>query len=806
MRASLLAALAGWNCLVASAQQTAVYPSTAWAVKDATTSEVTLSNAQVRLRFHHGQPRFGVFPLGYTGYSLEVFRDNQWRPVGAVPYFTAYSYRSGWGRDWLHYVVPPAVELKQGEGSATAIFKAQQTDLDRVGWNFTFTFSLRAGSPAVEVIYSARVSERRDLILFMGPRFHAGEGAFGSGKGEALFPGLEYLRGEERSSALWALAPDARLQFTPHPARITIPLMAVAADGLVVGMWWDPLQHWDATHTCPSATFASPNWIENETNHLMTLFLPSVPEFVPENGTRAQTPVLIDAGGSITLQATLFATPGAHVTDAVELWLQMHGGLPAPARPPRDEKALLNLLVKAIVDESWDARAGGWRTEYGGKASPQPATATALAKALGFIEDSALLDRARKQAEVAARGCAYLPLAFRCGDLGRAMDAKQAVAEQLMTAQQPDGSWLYSQTKIGEGGIGGLMGPPTPGYIGKEGQRTQGITAGKVAEVMDYALLTGDEPALASGLRGIADMNRYPVPYVYAQDECPPSPALHGSYFGLRACLAAYRITNDKAYLDHAVYWAKTGLPFVYLWTLPPAAATRGQVHATEKLFLKGTELYENPVRNAMLFGSLYGYGSSQFMHHWYGLLVQWIGLAYARDAAMLAAYDQTQPWDKLARGLVNSGAWQTFDREPFTGYLPDAFSVERWWPSGPGIGPGRLLDDCLAVNYGVQDFETVIIRDGARRFHVTSTRAAREAGFSEGEIRFALDDASCRQLQAVVSGVPENAGVQVDHTSLPRADNLVSVSEGWSRTKAGLLLIKVRRNSQPRELRIHLP
>ncbi len=322
MRTLLLAALPILSCLVASSWDAVADAPVATAVKDPATSEVTLSNARVRLRFHHGQPKFGVFPLGYTGYTLELFRSGQWLPAGSVPYFTAYSYRSGWGRDWLHYVVPQAVELKQEDGAATAVFKAEQADLDRVGWRFAFTFALKSGSPAVEIAYSATVSEHRDLLLFMGPRFHAGEGAFGSAKDEALFPGLEYLHGSERSSALSALAPDARLQCTPHPARITIPLMAVAKDGMLTGMWWDPLQRWDGTHTCPSATFASPNWIEDEPNHLMTLFLPSVPEFVPENGTRAHTPLSMPAGGTVTLKAALFAAPGAHVTDAVDLWLQ----------------------------------------------------------------------------------------------------------------------------------------------------------------------------------------------------------------------------------------------------------------------------------------------------------------------------------------------------------------------------------------------------------------------------------------------------------------------------------------------------
>lgn len=774
------------------------------AVQNPDTGEVTLENGLVRIRFHRGVPRFGLFPLGYTGYTLELLKDGAATPVARAPYFTAYSYRSGWGRDWLHYVVPKTVEISQEAGRVRAVFTETHHDLDRVAWHFEFTFEVEEDLPVVHAAYTVRVDDAREVLLFQGPRLHVGDGSFGARKDEALFPGLEYLQSEERSSAMTALAPDARLHFAPHPARITIPLMAVVCDGMAAGMLWDPLQTYGENAAGPSAVFASPNWIEDEPNHLVGLFLPGIPDYVPENGLRAHKPFDLSAGASLRVEADLFALPAQHTTDAVDLWLRLRGGLPAPVDPPQPHRPYLNELVRTLVDDIWNEEAAGWPWEYGGAPSPHMSVATALAKALPWVDDPALADRARAQIADIAPTSAYLPLAIRGGDLARALEVQRAHAEALMDAQHEDGSWGYVPTEIGEGGLAGLMGPPEPGAIAPEGTRTQGITAQKAADLLGYALLTGDEGALERGLLALEDMNRYTVPYVYENNECPPSPSLHGAYAGLRACLAAYRITGDEAHLDQAVYWAKTGLPFVYLWSYGPRTVERGQVHTAERIFVPGDRLYRETLRDPMLYGALYGYGSSQFMHHWYGLLVHWIGLKYAEDLAALAPYDHGE-WKRLADGLVISGMWQTFDQPPFAGYFPDAFSVERWVPSGPAFSPAALIHTLLNVHYGVRDTETVIVRDGGRRHHITSSRAVEAAEIADGTLRFALDDPACAYLQVVVSGLSPESVVRVDGEPVEGRDQLNEDVEGHMRTPSGLTLIKIRRTGTPRKVEIAL-
>ena len=791
--------------LQATADIGAAAPQGAVAVKDEKTAEIVLQNDRVRLRFHPGKPRFGLFPKGYTGYTLDLRAGDHWIPMAEVEYFTSYSYRSGWGRDWLHYVVPEDARITQQADRASVVFTQHQTDLDRVAWTFTFSFSLEAGKNVVDVVYSASVAESRELLLFNGPRLHVGEGSFGAAKDEALFPGLEYLAADERSSQMRALAPDTRLNFAPHPAKITIPLMAVVKDGAMAGLLWNPLQKWNGSAMYPSALFASPNWIEGEANHLLGLFLPSIPDYVAENGLKAHIPLVIGAGKAVTLECKLFAAPARRVVEAVDLYLRETGGLPEVAPRAGSEDALLEMLVRVLATSAWDPAQKGWRYLYGDAASMDPLTVLCLDRALPLLKDESLALQVR-EVLIGTQEAAppVLQLALRFGKVEKGLLAEKEAAERELRRQQPDGSWFYEPSQIGEGGLAGLMGPPRPGAIGCAGDRSQGITAGHVAQVMRYALVSGNEEMLRAGLRGIEDMNRSTIPFTYAQDECPQSPSLHGSYYASRSCLDAYLITGDKKQLERAAYWAKTGLPFIYLWAQPSREVQSGQVHTADKTVPAGNALYRDTRRAPMLYGALYGYGSSQFMHHWYGLLVHWIGLVYSMDLERLARHDNTLDWKKIAAGIRNSGAWQTFDQPPFAGYFPDAFSVETWMPSGPAFSPRLLLSALLEGHYGrPMEPRTIVLSNGGRRHHVTSLARIEAAAITERGLAFAVSDPAGDLARIIISGLGEDARVSVDGQPLAKAPHLEAENECWAAGPDGTALVKVKLNGSPRRVEI---
>ena len=85
------------------------------------------------------------------------------------------------------------------------------------------------------------------------------------------------------------------------------------------------LQKWDGEHVTPSARFASPNLDSRQDNHLMGLFLPSIPEFVPENGDRAAKAYPLKANNKIAIEAYIVAEAPGKVLNMIDHYLAVFG-------------------------------------------------------------------------------------------------------------------------------------------------------------------------------------------------------------------------------------------------------------------------------------------------------------------------------------------------------------------------------------------------------------------------------------------------------------------------------------------------
>jgi hypothetical protein len=537
--------------------------------------------------------------------------------------------------------------------------------------------------------------------------------------------------------------------------------------------------------------------------------VPSIPKYVGENGLRAHTPAIVEPGKAVTLRAQLFVAEASHALDAVALYLAERGGPPAPAATPMDRQAALELLVQGATRDSWDATKKGWRRLVGSEPNAPPSVIVSLLEAASLVKDASLAERAKQAAmdALAAQPARSMELAMRVGGLPRVLDALEKSAAERIRSQQPDGSWTYTESEVAEGGLSSLHAPPENKVIAPSGTKNQGITASRLADLWEYVLVTGEEAALKAALRGLEDLDRYTIPFTIYNDECPPSPSLHGSYLALRCYLAAYRVTGEKRYLDRAVYWAKTGLPFLYHWSLGPQKVKSASIYDGPKIrFVTGDTLYHDARRAPMLYGSLYGYGSSQFMHHWYGLLVQWIGLVYAQDITVLAEHDSSLPWKRVAEGIVTSCLWQASDVRPQAGYWPDAFNLETWVPSGPWISPEALLEAVLPCLFGKRlAAQTLVLHDGPRRCHITSSALIGAASFSGKVVRFTLSKPGWQACRAVVAPFRQPT-ITVDGAAFVRTDNLEKTEEGWTIFPKQSLLIKVRQTNRPRMIEIHEP
>ncbi|WP_283137929.1 hypothetical protein [Rhizohabitans arisaemae] len=775
---------------------------TATAVVDPATGEVRLTNDLIRLRVHKTVGPFGKFPKGYTGYTLELKQSGTWVPMARARYMSAIWYRSDiWGRDFLHYIIPETVTVNQVGGGATATFTHLIADFDNVLWEFTFYFGLAPNSNLIEANYYLRPSAPRKLLQFWGPKLYVGEGSFQGARDEALLPGLEYLGATGRSSANPGISPDARHWFNPNPRKVTLPVMAVRHEGRMVGLMWEPTAA-TGVSSSPSIAFASPNWLEGKDNHLLGVFLPGVPGHVAENGLRAHTPAQIAGNQTIVLPTGFFAKPATRIIEALEYAVTVRSGLPAPLARPHGDSALLELLATALTTTSWDPATAKWHHIYGWNTpTPEPATIISLTEVAPMLP-TALATAARNVAAAALTATVdkTLPLALRTGGIASVLSTDRTKVNEMITDQLPDGGWTRSPTEEAEHWLHAQKGQPEPGHIWPPNSRGQGITATYALPVLNHALITGDSAVVTAGLKAVDDLDTYHIPGGLAHDEMPEYPSLHGAFWGIHCYLNAYQLTGNPAHLARAVYFARTALAFVYLWSYGPQPVPKGLVHPTE---VNGTDLFQQPNRDVMRYGALVGYGASQYQHHWLGILVQWVGLVACPAFLRLSPLDNSQPWGQIAEGIMNSTFAQMYDKGSYNGYWPDAFNLETWVPSGPTIFPGPLLDVFLYSKYGKDiGARTGIVRDATRRIHVTSSVQPGSLTLLPAGVRFTLQDPNWTHVRAIVAGLTATS-VTVDGTALTQVIDLESADQCWSVTSTGLVLVKVRVQASPRLIQV---
>jgi hypothetical protein len=162
-----------------------------------------------------------------------------------------------------------------------------------------------------------------------------------------------------------------------------------------------------------------------------------------------------------------------------------------------------------------------------------------------------------------------------------------------------------------------------------------------------------------------------------------------------------YQATGDRRWLHDAVYWAETGLPFIYLWSRPD--------------------------RPAMMGASIATYGTTFYTHSWLETPVQWEGLIYGYNLLHLAdALQKTDPgktgsplplslkmtpseWRRVADLVFVSGLHQQVADGPKKGTYPDSIS-DFTRPNPVFINPENLLVHLLTREGHDPDIKTVVV------------------------------------------------------------------------------------------------
>ncbi len=625
------------------------------------------------------------------------------------------------------------------------------------------------------------------------PDWRVGDGSFGEAKDEALFPGLEYLIGEERSSSAAHAAPPYDLRFAPDPYKITAPVMAVRWRNLLVSLEWDPTLGWSGVLRAPNALFASPNFLESSANHRLALWVPSIPRWAEENTEQAREPFRLLKGESVLLQATLrVRTDASDVVQAMTRYLERVGA-PVPPAPQRNDFGALQLTVQGLLN-SYDASKRAWLHTNTGPVEYDPLVAQGL-WVLGhrlFPEDPRrrqAVEQVRAAVDALPAGQQGIDIAFYVGGLPSALEALQKQVEAEVRTQREDGSWAWQ--------------PATPRHaiFGKAGDSSSGWTGMYAERAGRYARMTLQPAARESLLRSLRYLSRQRRPEGAQTWELPLHvPDLLASAHAMNAYLDAYALTGDPDYLRQAELWALRGTPFIYLW------------QTSDKAIMRGASI---PVFGVTWLGQ----------QPWFGVAVQWNGLVYARalyrlhrgldspvqaqgtdtpiqaqgtDKSLHAAVDWKRLADTITLCAVQQQEWVSDRRANREGFYPDAFNIlrnveEYTWDLNP-----RLIAPCIAQRLGfAMEPLTQVVRDGGRLVACTAP-GLQEARVENGalQVRLITPASDLPAVYALIAGVRTPRNVILNGTPLPQVDDMdaliwriPNLQSGWTMHPLGLIV-----------------
>ncbi|MCL5269486.1 MAG: hypothetical protein M1457_02780, partial [bacterium] len=462
--------------------------------------DLILENARLRLLFPKN-------PAGFGPAEVQVRQDGAWRPVGVMPWLARVRFRGLAERTIEHAFAASVAATASSSGASTLTLAARWRDQDGGAWRCDSVFSLARGARWVDAATTLTVDRPRDLLLAEGAVLLAGEGTTGRAKDLALFPGLDFIGAVERSSAIWNpnnLEKDQRV--APDPLKITIPFMAVSVRGAAVGLMWNALDRWDGTHDSLSARFLSPDFEENHAHHWMSLFAPTVPEWVDENTREAARPYRLQPDRPLRFRYQVVAHAPASVLDVQRDWLDRHGPPAVPPKPWSYEQFIRLALdadnaLRFEADRQTWFHGGPGMTPGEGQFNPQLATDMWIdsIRTTDTARRAAWRERVMKTARTHSDDL-ELNLPFHIGLLAPAIDGNRRFVGRIMEEQLPGGGWPLKKHA-------GL-----PEWIGQDGAVASGTCALAARRLMEYARVTGAPDAYAAARRGLAALERDPIP------------------------------------------------------------------------------------------------------------------------------------------------------------------------------------------------------------------------------------------------------------------------------------------------------
>ncbi|RKU31099.1 hypothetical protein C6497_02880 [Candidatus Poribacteria bacterium] len=702
--------------------------------------------------------------VGYEYIAIYVTRGSTYQQIATTKMIAEVTYLSE-GNSKEFRFIPNDVQLVGNSlGESIIRISGEHADTDGVKWTLQLQLILTDDVKRIKAKYSLSTDREREILAFRTAEIYAGHKSTREKKTAAIFPGLEFLEDDEPSSNTRDAAPPLNNRLVPHPYKITIPVMAIEIQKSVVGIAWDPMHCWDGEAQSLSATFASPNWYHQERNHLMGLFIPTIPDWVKENTLIAEKPYSIKPDHPINIDCEIIADGNASILDAISHWTSAYGS-PEPLEPPRNDEEELLLSRHGFMHSVWDEEARQSRHCVDWSSQNEPGFANLLWYDYLITKSDEVLERVKEIGEktiadagpkgLAARGSCHIlngDFPFYYGHIDAAMEHYESEIHPILDSQSEDGSWGFQPTTEQTKGLG------------TDGDVVLGTCASNALKLLKHARITGNKSSLEAGKKALSYMDRFVVPRGAQAWECPLyEPDILAAAHAIGAYVEAHEVLGNKSYLKRAEYWAQVGLLFLYHWHLPD--------------------------RPGMRYASIPVFGTTFFTHSWLGVPVQWNGLVYAYYLQRLNQHAKDEKWQKIAEGITVSAMYQQWTDGELKGTYPDGFYGYCTEGKGPHLNP----EDIMVNVYTLRGLDPCVKTVISGSIHLSSGATPTVANTSRnGEFKWTLNYADNEVSYTLITGhgqPPSNIRTQVAESDddrddsafdIPEVDSLEEVSSGW--------------------------
>ena len=639
-------------------------------------------------------------------------------------------------------------------------------------WPVRIRLSAPRGTARLGFEYELTARKDAAILSFTGPTVSAGDRAFGVRKDFALFPGLEYLEGDEISSSTRDLAAPLNDRRAPAVHKIATPLMAVQGDEGLIGLLWDANQEWASGRKHPTARFVAPAYDSGREGVHLSLRAPSVGDFLEENSLRSIRSYEMKADETLRLEGHIVldhrfrydenplvqgSKKGGLVLQAMRHWFEVYGP-PEPSEQPRTWDEERALCRRGYFESTWNEDPPGWSHCHGWapglfvghtlpllldiQAGVEDSVAGEIERRVSKVVKAAL-EKHGKDALQSPAGC-HIVLGeppFRLGYLSESLIETKRQAKGLLDSRE-EGLWVWR------------AGSEKHASLGRDGGHTLGQAARNALTVLRAARFTGDPELRERGLAALRQFDLHEVPRGGQMWECPmDQPDILPAGYAVRAYCEAFRMTGEERFLDKARYWAWTGLPFLYFWDL---------------------EGYPT-----MRYNTIAVIGSTFHTHSWIGLPVVWCGLVYAYGLQDLAEFDSNFEWKKIAQGITNSAMHQQYTEGASVGCFPDSWNMVKNTPNPADIGPEDIFMNELRLR-GVSP-EIRFARFGETVFLNSAADIADPVGSpAEGGVSFSLTSEPGFKVYSFLGQVPEPSSVAGAGIRVEDGESLEAAGEGW--------------------------